>query len=211
VGSLQASSRHGHAILLSAWPLRAASPNNRFEPSREYHLRWAKEGVDDGNKAASFDAVAAPRRSASSLGHMDTSVLVAITSAATGILGAALTFFLTKKKELQAEWRKQKLESYKDLLSAMNGVVGNQSTLEARAIFSRAANNIMLVAPPPVLTSLRELLEEIGRQAQDHSSNRHDELLTDLMYAIRDDLGIRPNRAGDDFLFKLFAPGNIVP
>ncbi len=55
---------------------------------------------------------------------MDAPILIAVISAVAGIFASALTFFLTKKKEREAEWRKQKLESYKELLSAMNGVVG---------------------------------------------------------------------------------------
>jgi hypothetical protein len=35
---------------------------------RGSHLRWAKEGVDDWDKTASFDTGASPRRSTSSLG-----------------------------------------------------------------------------------------------------------------------------------------------
>jgi hypothetical protein len=46
----------------------AVTPNNQFERSRGYHIRCAKEGVDDRDKSASSDVVEAPRRSVSSLG-----------------------------------------------------------------------------------------------------------------------------------------------
>ena len=138
---------------------------------------------------------------------MDTPVLVAVVSAAAGIFASASTFFLTKKKEHQAEWRKQKLESYKELLSAMNGVTGKLPSIEARLRFAHAINHIMLVASPPVLVSLRTLLDEIARLNPNQGNNRHDDLLTELMYAIRGDLGIHPNRADRDFRFKLSAPG----
>jgi hypothetical protein len=39
---------------------------------------------------------------------MDTPILVAIISAAASLAVAAITFFLTKRKEREAEWRKQK-------------------------------------------------------------------------------------------------------
>jgi hypothetical protein len=45
--------------------------NNRFERSREYRLRRAKEEVDDWDKAASFVLGALPRRSTSSLDNRD--------------------------------------------------------------------------------------------------------------------------------------------
>jgi hypothetical protein len=133
---------------------------------------------------------------------MDAPVLVAVISAAAGIFASALTFFLTKRKEHQAEWRKQKLESYKELLSAMSGVAVKQPSVEARSRFAHTTNHIMLVAAPPVLVALRALLDEISQEG-----GRHDEFLTELMYSIREDLGIKPNRAGKDFLFKLSAAG----
>jgi len=54
----------GPAMRVSAVP-----PNNRFARSRGSIFGDAKEGVDDSDKAASFDADAAPRRSTSSLGN----------------------------------------------------------------------------------------------------------------------------------------------
>lgn len=139
---------------------------------------------------------------------MDAPVLVAVISAAASLFASALTFFLTKKKEREAEWRKQKLESYKELLSSMNGAVGKQATFEARSRLAYMVNHIMLVGAPPVLVALRALLDEIAHHGPNLSSNRHDELLTELMYAIREDLGIEPNRADKDFQFKLWSAGN---
>ena len=43
------------------------TPNNRFERSRVCVFGWAKEGVDDWDKAASLVGDAPPRRSISSL------------------------------------------------------------------------------------------------------------------------------------------------
>ena len=51
---------------------------------------------------------------------METTVFVAIITAGASIILSALSFFLTKKKEREAELRKQKLDSYTELLSAQS-------------------------------------------------------------------------------------------
>lgn len=142
---------------------------------------------------------------------METSLLVAIVSASAGIFASALTFFLTKRKEREAEWRKQKLESYKELLSALSGLVGSAPSAEAKTRFAHTANHILLVATPRVLVALRDFLDETSDSKKDHTIDRHDELLTVLMYSIRADLGIKPNEATPEFQFRLWSPGKRVP
>ncbi len=81
-----------------------------------------------------------------------TPVLVAIISAAASLLiVAAITFFLTltKRKEREAEWRKQKLEHYREFLDALSGTAGTDSTPDAQRRWARASNTIGLVASQP--------------------------------------------------------------
>lgn len=136
---------------------------------------------------------------------MDAPVIVAIISAATGLFASALTFFLTKKKEREAEWRKQKLDHYKELIAALNGIVGMTAPSEAKVRFAHAANNIFLVDSPDVLVALRAFLDETAASKVNKAVDRHDELLTELLYAIRGDLGIKPNRAPKSYEFRLWA------
>jgi hypothetical protein len=138
---------------------------------------------------------------------MDAPVIVAIITAATGIFASALTFFLTKQKEREAEWRKQKLESYKELISALSGIAGAVPPADAKVRFAHIANHILLVASPAVLVALRDFLDETSDSKKNKEADRHDELLTVLMYAIRKDLGIKPNEAGPEFQFRLWAAG----
>lgn len=136
---------------------------------------------------------------------MDTAIIVAIISAATGVTASALTFFLTKKKEREAEWRKQKLDHYKELIAALNGIVGVTAPSDAKIRFAHAANNIFLVGSPGVLVALRTFLDETAVSKANETADRHDELLTELLYAIRADLGIKPNRAPANYEFRLWA------
>ncbi|QNM98203.1 hypothetical protein [Chitinimonas koreensis] len=142
---------------------------------------------------------------------MEATILVAVISASAGIIISALTFFLTKWKEREAEWRKQKLESYKELISALSGIVDPAPSSAAKTRFAHIANHMLLVATPEVLVALRDFLDEASESNKNKTVDRHDELLTVLMYAIREDLGIKPNKAAPDFQFRLRAAGKAEP
>ena len=81
---------------------------------------------------------------------MNDSILVAIITASGGILVAALTFYLTKRHELKVEWRHEKLNHYKTLLSGLSDLA-TDGTDEANLKFAQAANTIALVAPQYVI------------------------------------------------------------
>jgi hypothetical protein len=61
---------------------------------------------------------------------VDTSVTVAIISAAAAIVVPAVSFYLTKRKERQADWQRYKLEIYKELVQSFGGIVATDSTPE---------------------------------------------------------------------------------
>ncbi|WP_143277629.1 hypothetical protein [Bordetella genomosp. 10] len=94
---------------------------------------------------------------------MDASVVVAIISVSGTVMVSALTFFFTKQKEREAEWRKQKLDHYKEFMAALNDIVGPPPTTEEKVRFASAANNIFLVGSPSVLLALRGYLDETAQ------------------------------------------------
>jgi TctA family transporter len=64
---------------------------------------------------------------------MDTPVLVAFISPAAAVIVPALSFYLTKKKEREADWQRAKFELYKErakfelykeLVLSLSGIVG---------------------------------------------------------------------------------------
>lgn len=168
---------------------------------------WGECGLPSKNPGVTANAGSASL-AGSNFRPMETAVLVAIISAAAGIFASALTFFLTKRKEREAEWRKQKLESYKELISALSDIAAAEPPPEARVRFAHLANHILLVATPAVLVALRDFLDETADSNANKVINRHDEFLTILMYAIREDLGIKPNKASPQFQFRLWAAGS---
>lgn len=138
---------------------------------------------------------------------MDTPILVAVITAAASLAVAAVTFFLTKRKEREAEWRKQKLEHYREFLDSLSGTVGTDSTPEAQRRWARASNTIGLVASQRVLAALWQFQDSIARSNPNTSVEDHDRRPNQLMLAIRHDLGITPADKPENFSFRLWCSG----
>jgi hypothetical protein len=133
---------------------------------------------------------------------MNASVLTAIISGATAIVVAALSYSLTKRREREAEWRKVKLEHYREYIGGLSGIVNERATPLSQARYSDAVNALLLVAPSEVLRALRRFQAEIAASNRDRTDERHDALLSDLVRAIRRD--IRPRRSDDgDLTFQV--------
>lgn len=136
---------------------------------------------------------------------MNGPIIVAIITAVAGVFASALTFYLTRRKEREADWRAQKLLHYKEFMAALNAVVGPPPTTEEKVRFANAANNIFLVGSPDVLVSLRRYLDETAESNANRSNHHHDEALTALIFDIRDDIGLKPNRPDEPYKFRLWA------
>jgi hypothetical protein len=127
---------------------------------------------------------------------METPIIVAIIAAA----ASAVTFLLTRMKEREAEWRKLRVEQYKELVTSMSEVAGGPTEAN-RARLALAANHVGLFASPAVLRELTTLLDAVARGETDN----HDQILTALMHAIRDDLQVPGSESREGISFKLWA------
>ena len=78
---------------------------------------------------------------------MDTPILTAVIAAATALTVAGFTNYLTKARERESEWRKLKLERYREYVSALSGIVEGSATSEAHKRYADAVNELQLVAP----------------------------------------------------------------
>jgi len=142
---------------------------------------------------------------------MDNSVLVAIITVSGSFLLAAVTFYLTKRHQLNMEWKHQKLNHYKVLLSALSDLaVDGLDKDDANKRFALAANTIALVAPQFVITTLMNFHDEVKFSNKVRSIERHDQLLKELLIAIRKDIGLSVKDNVDTFNFHLIgsAPKN---
>jgi hypothetical protein len=75
---------------------------------------------------------------------------VAIITAVIGLIGslvvAALTFWSTKRREREAEWRKEKLGYYKAFVESISGILEGDASPEGQRLFAKATNNLLLFA-----------------------------------------------------------------
>ncbi|MBT0666277.1 hypothetical protein KI809_18355 [Geobacter pelophilus] len=119
---------------------------------------------------------------------VSTTILAAVISAGAAIIVVALTNYFAKRREHAADWRKMKLELYREYILALSGVVEERSTAEAQAKYSDAVNSLLLVAPPAIMNALDAFLAYTSYRNQDKDVSRHDQLLGALIKAMRADL-----------------------
>lgn len=137
---------------------------------------------------------------------MDSTVITACVAATASVFVALATFYLNKKKEREAEWRKQKTEHYREFFESLNGIVENGAEIPAEnhVRWSQACNTIGLVAPQSVLEALWNFQDEISRSNKNSSAENHDKQLNNLLIEIRKDLGISPKDCPQNFRFRLW-------
>ncbi len=138
---------------------------------------------------------------------MTATVIAALSAAFGGIAIAGATYWFTKQRERDAEWRKEKLEHYKTFVVALGGTISGESTSEGQRAFARACNNLNLVAPQTVIEALREFQQEIKVSNPKKSMEKHDNLMAKLFYEIRRDLKISPSDEPKTFRVGLWASG----
>jgi hypothetical protein len=139
-----------------------------------------------------------------------TTLLTASASIIGIIISAIITYFLTKRREAELEWRKLKLSHYQEFMNALSGIVTNRSSPENQARFADARNAMNLVAPPRVLTKLRAFGDQISPRAHPNIEE-HDRLLSDLLRSMRRDIHPQTPRDSRDFMFSLLDVGPAAP
>ena len=137
--------------------------------------------------------------------------VITITVAVIGLAGtlavAGITYWTTKRREREAEWRKEKLAHYGAFIESLSGIVAEDSTLEGQREFARASNNLLLFAPQGVIEALDAFRREIRLSNPERSRESHDRLLAALLLAIRQDVGVSPADDSVTFAPRLWASG----
>jgi hypothetical protein len=124
-------------------------------------------------------------------------IITAVIAASGAVILAGASYFFTKKRERDAELRREKLDHYKEFVASLSGVISGKVTPEAQRAYSRACNNLNLIAPQAVIRALQEFQKE-ARNAN-HSEEWHNKLVSRLFLEMRRDLGVGP----DDSDFKV--------
>ena len=118
-----------------------------------------------------------------------------------------MSYWFTKKREREAEWRKEKLGYYKAFIESISGTLEGESTPEGHRAFSKATNNLLLFAPQSVIEALNEFRTEIRVSNPHRSPEKYDLLLARLLLEMRRDIGVSPSDNPDTFRPILWASG----
>lgn len=137
---------------------------------------------------------------------MATEIVTAIITASGAIVLAGASYWFTKKREREAELRKEKLEHYKEFVACLSGVISGESTPDAQRAFSLVCNRLNLVAPQAVISAMQEFQEEIEISNSAESQEVHDKLMSKLIYEMRRDLQVPPTDK-NTFQVGLWASG----
>src|SRR5258706_15954480 len=92
---------------------------------------------------------------------MAAEIVTAFIAASSAIVLAGATYWFTKKREREAELRKEKLEHYKDFVASLSGIISGEATPDGQRAFARACNKLNLVAPQAVVKALQDFQQEI--------------------------------------------------
>jgi hypothetical protein len=133
-------------------------------------------------------------------------ILAAAISGVVSFAVVAVSYYLTKQKEREADWNKVKLEYYREYISAVAGIVEGRATAETHVRYTDAFNTIALVASPAVLDAVRAYQEEISINNTARSNQRHDEIYSDLINALRLDLAPCHLRSIEARSFHMITP-----
>lgn len=116
---------------------------------------------------------------------MGTEIIVAIVGAFVTILTAIVTNYLTKRNQLKFEERKLKEEYYTNYVKAISD---NVLMKEEYAELDDAQNRLILVGSADVVRILMHFHDRIKPSAPPLRGREHDEILTELIKAMRADL-----------------------
>lgn len=134
----------------------------------------------------------------------DTSVVVSVIAAASSVVVAAVSFYLTKKKEREADWRKYKYEQYKEFMVSISGIVAGDSTPEGNRIFAKACNTLHLIGSKGVLNTLHSYQDEARSSNPNHSASKEAVLLSKLVWEVRKDIEIPGTPQASEFSVHLW-------
>jgi hypothetical protein len=136
---------------------------------------------------------------------MNATIILAAISALTAIMVAAITYYTTKHREREAEWRNVKLTQYKQYFAALAETVGSNVPDDARKRYAIAFNTVGLFASQNVIECLHSYQDLTRLPFEDVALDEHDKRLTRLVIAIRRDLALKPTDDTDTFSFHLIA------
>ena len=133
---------------------------------------------------------------------MNVALLAAAISGLVSLGVAILAHKFNRERDRESDWRKLKLESYKEYVLALSGVVHQGRDQAAQRRYADAVNSFVLIAPPKVLEALYAFQDEITFRNEDRSQARYEELFSDLCRAMRIDCHPQDPKDLAEFTFR---------
>lgn len=139
---------------------------------------------------------------------MNIPILVAIIGAISATLAAILGHLFTRRREVRLAELKFKLDLYLEFLTSATELGGGSRRYESRLRFSKAVNSMNVIASKRVLTRINHLLDHVSGSRQDNfSAKTQDELLRQIIFQMRSDLGQVIDESESSFEFRTISPG----
>lgn len=114
----------------------------------------------------------------------------------------ALSDAFGRKRDREAEWRKVKLEQYREFTAALSGVVHRGADESSQRRYADAVNNMILIAPSQVLIALYAFQDEISFKNSRRDPDRYEALFSELARQMRLDCHPSRPRDSEQFLFR---------
>jgi hypothetical protein len=134
---------------------------------------------------------------------------------AVALISSYATYRFTRRMQLEAEWRKDKLVYYSQLIESITEAMSMPGDFEnVYKKYAHSHNVVSLVAPQDVANIVFEFYyaQEVSRKQQE-GNEEEDKFVTDqkrllkqLVLAMRKDLRIKPNDDPDTFKYRLRSP-----
>ena len=133
---------------------------------------------------------------------MDGAAMTALISGVVAIGVVVLTHSFTRKRDREADWRKMKLEHYREYVAALSGIVHHGHESAAQRRYSDAVNSLALVAPREALIALYDFLDETSVSNQNRTPVKYELLLSSLLRNMREDCHPRQPKDSSAFMFR---------
>ena len=138
---------------------------------------------------------------------MDVEIKVAIIAGLVTFAAAVIAYFLERRREHKLKELEFRLDRYKDFLAAFAEIGSGYKTHEAHLKLANAVNSMNLIASRPVLNHVYSLIDYVqSHRGPSYSVAEQDEIIRQIILAIRDDLG-QDTSAFRDFSFRTISPG----
>ncbi|VAW85893.1 hypothetical protein MNBD_GAMMA17-1425 [hydrothermal vent metagenome] len=109
------------------------------------------------------------------------------------------TYYFSKKKDREAELRKEKLRCYKDFSSCLARTMEGESTSKDQIAYHHVATQLNLVASSSVICVLNEFMRVTAEPVKKRSKEHYIKVQSNLFRNIRLDLGLKDNGVDQDF------------